>query len=145
MWNIQEAESALRVLGATYIKGQEVQLEELITSFADFYYENDIKRYKKENDGDLILLEYGMYDWGQGRYFQLDLTRQFYKPTNIKQLQLTLFYDPMVTEIAALEATNFWSGGYEKKTWIEKAKTTAAFEVLEKQPLIKHDIKLNLV
>jgi hypothetical protein len=30
-----------------------------------------------EHDGDLLLAQFGTYDWGSGEYFELDLTRQF--------------------------------------------------------------------
>jgi hypothetical protein len=30
-----------------------------------------------EHDGDMLLYQWGTYDWGNGMYFSLDLTRQF--------------------------------------------------------------------
>ena len=31
----------------------------------------------EEEDGDMLLFQYGTYDWGHGRWFELDITRQF--------------------------------------------------------------------
>jgi hypothetical protein len=50
-------------------------------------------------DGDMLLFQWGTYDWGNGRYFNLDLTRQFVlegteDDEGIFQLALTFLYAP---------------------------------------------------
>jgi hypothetical protein len=51
-------------------------------------------------DGDMLLYQWGTYDWGQGERFELNITRQFItKPSaedddDIKQLSLTFRFVP---------------------------------------------------
>ena len=61
-----------------------------------------------DEDGDMLLFQWGTYDWGKGPYFEIDLTRQF-APTGgddeqIWQLSLTFLFWPTRT----LEAGHRW-------------------------------------
>ena len=52
-----------------------------------------------DSDGDMLLYQWGTYDWGEGKYFNLNLTRQFIlqgleDDDAIFQLGLTFFYQP---------------------------------------------------
>jgi hypothetical protein len=63
-------------------------------------------------DGDMLLFQWGTYDWGQGEHFQLDLTRQLIlshdaEDEDIWQLSLTFLFDP-VGDLKALGAGNEW-------------------------------------
>ncbi len=40
------------------------------------YEEHRIVNTSVESDGDMLLFQWGTYDWGNGRYFNVDLTRQ---------------------------------------------------------------------
>jgi hypothetical protein len=65
-------------------------------------------------DGDMLLFQWGTYDWGAGKYFELNITRQFIEPEDeesvaISQLGLTFRFEP-APEWVALGAANRWSG-----------------------------------
>lgn len=51
-----------------------------------------------ESEGDMLLFQYGVYDWGSGPCFELDLTRQFVEQERdddddvFSQFHLTCFY-----------------------------------------------------
>lgn len=64
-----------------------------------------------DKDSDMLLYQWGTYDWGAGKYFELNLTRQFIigrsDDENIWQLSLTFKYSP-TEELAALESGNKW-------------------------------------
>lgn len=61
-----------------------------------------------EDEGDMLLYQYGIYDWGDGEYFQLDLTRQFIKEDNdVVQLRTTLLFHP-INELRELESASYW-------------------------------------
>lgn len=52
-----------------------------------------------EEEGDMLLFQWGTYDWGQGQTFQFDLRRQFIQPGDededgMSQFALTLHYAP---------------------------------------------------
>lgn len=142
MWTIKEAEEVLRQLSIEHLEKKEVNLAELVEAVADFFYEKNIKRYKKDNDGDMLLMEYGTYDFGRGKHFQWSFTRQFYKPTNIQQLQLVLFYDPTIAALKALKATNFWNKQRSKEDWIKDVQTTPAFAIIQELSFINYTIEL---
>lgn len=51
-----------------------------------------------ESDGDMLLFQWGTYDWGHGDRFELDLTRQLIRDgaedDDIWQLSLTFVFPP---------------------------------------------------
>lgn len=66
----------------------------------------------KDLDGDMLLFQWGTFDWGKGRYFNLDLTRQFIlegteDDEGIFQLAFTFLYTPSPT-LEALKDGNRW-------------------------------------
>jgi len=65
-----------------------------------------------EEDGDMLLYQWGTYDWGNGKYFNLNLTRQFILDAledddAIFQLGLTFLYEPSRI-LQELEQGNRW-------------------------------------
>jgi len=65
-----------------------------------------------DSDGDMLLYQWGTYDWGQGKYFNLNLTRQFIvegleDDDAIFQLGLTFLYEPSPV-LEALKQGNRW-------------------------------------
>lgn len=66
-------------------------------------------------DGDMLLFQWGTYDWGEGRYFHLNLTRQFIldgtgDDESIFQLGFTFLYTPS-PPLEALRDGNRWCRG----------------------------------
>jgi hypothetical protein len=64
------------------------------------------------DDGDMLLFQWGTYDWGDGPRFEYDLTRQFITADEVDddaifQLAATLRYAP-THETVALAAGNRW-------------------------------------
>lgn len=52
-----------------------------------------------DDDGDMLLFQWGPYDWGQGRFFEIDITRQLVLASEvdddaIMQLSFTFRYTP---------------------------------------------------
>lgn len=115
-----------------YLASQELQLAELdaangIDVMLAFYLE---QRPSKPDEDDL-LFQWGAYDWGEGEFFELDLTRQFTiggeaDDDNIWQLSLKFKYRPD-DELRQVESGNRWCGtsalkGVEYfKQWIQKS------------------------
>jgi hypothetical protein len=68
-----------------------------------------------EEDGDMLLLQWGTYDWGEGPTFQYNLTRQLVAATDdvddqeIWQLGLTAHFNA-TEELAQLGSANQWCG-----------------------------------
>ena len=65
-----------------------------------------------EPDSDMLLVQWGVYDWGQGEQFEFDLTRQFISAASgddeaISQLSLTMYFSP-TPELRDVGADNRW-------------------------------------
>jgi hypothetical protein len=62
--------------------------------------------------GDALLYQWGIFDWGKGEYFEFDLTRQLIRrggteDSDINQLHLTLRFSP-TRDLKAIPASNKW-------------------------------------
>ncbi len=69
-----------------------------------------------EDDGDMLLFQYGSYDWGEGKNFELNLTRQVMQASDdddekIFQLGLTFAYES--GPFAKIKSFNQWSSDSE--------------------------------
>lgn len=91
-------ESRLSEAGATL---ESLDPETAVGVMARFYRDVRASDVALEDDGDMLLYQWGVYDWGEGPSFELDLTRQFIVEGKndddaIFQLSLTLRFDPAV-------------------------------------------------
>ncbi|HEX6611707.1 MAG TPA: hypothetical protein VF051_13085 [Hyphomicrobiaceae bacterium] len=78
----------------------------------DFYQDQRPAECAQTPDGDMLLFQWGTYDWGEGEHFQLDLTRQLIlsdeaEDEDIWQLSLTFLFEP-VDDLRAVGAGNEW-------------------------------------
>lgn len=74
----------------------------MLDAFCRHYDKVKYPKCRPENDGDMLLFQYGVYDWGSGRWFEVRMVRQFIVESwrrhpdyaRMEQLDLTLFYPP---------------------------------------------------
>jgi hypothetical protein len=64
-----------------------------------YYQEERAEGCSFEHDADMLLYEWGTYDWGQGQFFQLGITRQLLlndggEDEDFWQLRLTFKFSP---------------------------------------------------
>jgi len=83
-------------------------IDEMIRFFRDERAEGCLL----ENDQDMLLYQWGVYDWGKGESFELDITRQLISTDaadddDIWQLSLTFRYSPSA-ELRAVPPGNRW-------------------------------------
>ena len=84
-------------------------------------------------DGDMLLFQWGVYDWGSGPSFQFDLTRQFIKigpdpqgdDDEMSQLSLTLHFAP-TDALRELGIGNQWCPNPEAVAEFEQFVTASA-------------------
>jgi hypothetical protein len=84
---------------------------EAVRAMLDFYRDIRAEDCALERDGDMLLFQWGSYDWGSGRHFEFDITRQLIagrsEDEDIWQLHLTFEFAPS-EELTALGAGNRW-------------------------------------
>ena len=101
-----------------------------------------------DEDGDMVLFQWGTYDWGKGPAFELDITRQFIdmhpdygddddgdddgdEQGQFSQLSLT-FHFAASPELAALGAGNRWCHSQaDLDDFAAYIRATAAMQALE--------------
>lgn len=89
-------------------------------------------------DGDMILFQWGTYDFGEGKTYQYDITRQFVRSeperdTEMSQLSLTTHF-PVSDSLQALGHGNYWCPSPEQtkelEQFIREHAATAAVSIL---------------
>jgi len=92
-------------------------LYDLISAALSFYADQPAEGLAADEDSDMLLFQYGCYDWGDGELFEFDLTRQFVDSHKteagaISQLRLTAYFAPD-TELRALGRASHPCGSRE--------------------------------
>ena len=80
-----------------------------------------------DKECDMFLFQYGTYDWGKGKFFEFDITRQFILPEEDEpyQLALTLSFEPI-----DCKDYNCWSVDFESlEKWIERIRETDGYKM----------------
>src|SRR5262245_30594662 len=82
-----------------------------ITLMLGFYQAERAEGCEIEEDGDMLLYQWGCYDWGQGETFEFNITRQFMdaagEDEDIRQLSLTFKFKP-TESLRKLAGGNRW-------------------------------------
>ena len=98
-------------------------------------------------DEDMLLFQWGLFDWGEGEYFELDITRQI-SPTNtdeIRQLSCTLYFNPSTTLLDIEEGNRWCSSLEELKSFCEFVLTSRVFKVCSTITPEKSSVELEYV
>lgn len=90
----------------------ELNADQAVTVMLDFYRDQRAEDCDLEADGDMLLYQWGTYDWGSGRFFEFDLTRQFITGSDVDdddiwQLSLKFEFTP-TDELLLLKDGNRW-------------------------------------
>lgn len=105
--NLTEAHSSVK----------EASVRSSFEHFLNLYGCSRIANTALENDGDMLIYQWGTYDWGFGAHFELSITRQTtlnledpdQAADSMRQLSLTFKYSPCA-ESSLLGAGNKWCG-----------------------------------
>ncbi|MEM6290545.1 MAG: hypothetical protein AAGA54_04740 [Myxococcota bacterium] len=86
-----------------------------LAAMVDFYDEVRVEGVNMDEDGDMLLFQWGTYDWGEGLLFEVNVTRQLIllsleDDDAIWQLGLTFKFDPTEAN-GSLGEGNRWCHG----------------------------------
>ncbi len=122
-------------------------VNELLQLMIDFYNEYQIQKVDSTiPDSDMLLFEYGIYDWqdGKGENFTISIVRQFYiedeENEGFSQLHLVLYFDK--DEFKGAEASsNKWSVDFENiDEWKQYVIKMPGFKLVEEKHPHSFDI-----
>jgi hypothetical protein len=96
-------------------------------------------------DGDMLLFQWGSYDWGSGKHFEIDITRQFIEialedDDAISQLALTFTFAPDGVAAALGTGTRWCKSQHEIDAFREFITSNQAFRA--KADLHPHNVSL---
>jgi hypothetical protein len=103
-----------KFLGGRNLNERDLNLADGCEALLDFY--RDLRPqgpvFQQHEDADMLLFQWGTYDWGAGEHFTFNLTRQLIlsedaKDDDIWQLGLTFEFEPN-NELRALGRGNKW-------------------------------------
>jgi len=96
-----------------YFKNNDMYL--LFNYIFELYEQKRVTNTSIDDDGDMLLYQWGSYEWGEGKYFELNITRQtmgtFDDPDeqsdSMKQLGVTFKYQETAS-VTDIKGGNFW-------------------------------------
>ncbi len=122
------------------VAGRGLELADLVpgtgfTLMCAFYAGRRAEGCASDDDGDMLLFQWGAHDFGSGERFKLDFTRQFMwadgDDGQIRQLSLGFEYRP-TRELRVFGAGNGWCHAPSQlEDFVSFVTTTRAYQVLE--------------
>lgn len=113
--NISEAKEHWESLIALLDKPNNIVTpSEILDSLVKFYETHPCDGCDPREDADMLLFQCGVYDWGEGRNFEVDFVRQFIinhengDYDHMEQLHFTFYYPPEDAGMSKIEF-NIWN------------------------------------
>ena len=123
----------------SHLFGASLQLNRMtpaqgIDAMLSFYRNERADGCSFDKDADMLLFQWGMYDWGDGEFFDFDITRQLIfdgsEDENIWQLSLT-FKFATTDDQRNLDSGNKWCGSLDDIPQFEQfIRDSQAFQVV---------------
>jgi hypothetical protein len=99
-------------LAARGLTSSQLSVPQLVENMLSFYRTVRASGLANDPQADMLLFEWGVFNWGKGDYFQIDLTRQFIVADQIdddaiSQLHCTAYFTP-TPELRAIPTSHRW-------------------------------------
>jgi len=137
-------EDSVEVFESKYLSTDYIEtgsIRSLLQSVIAFY-RNETATGLVEVEGDMLLFQFGIYDWGSGPFFEINMTRQFVELERdededvYSQFSLTCYYAPD-DKLAALGCENRWCSDVSEldgfAAWVEAHPVLVALESASRQ------------
>ncbi|MDB6030362.1 MAG: hypothetical protein JWM16_700 [Verrucomicrobiales bacterium] len=117
----------------------DLTLAQGIRMMLDFYRDARAEGCPLDDDGDMLLFQWGAYDSGEGKHFQVDITRQFLLNENdedgeISQLSFTFLYLPSDFHDSLGEGNEWCSSPTEVASFESFILKNAAYQAVKDKP-----------
>jgi len=102
----------IRHLAQRGLQVNNLNVDPLVSSALNFYREVRFFGLSSEPRSDMLLYQWGVYNWGKGENFEFDITRQFiegnaHDDEAISQMRLTAYFEPKPS-LRNISAGNRW-------------------------------------
>ncbi len=116
-------------------------IKNIIATFVQNYSAID-EKFDRNESADMLLFQYGVYDWGDGKNLEIDFCRQLIKNEDIIQIHITVKipYDEKFSSIEPYEEWYNSSGSeFTLDSWQEKIQGMPIFNIIES---MKYEIEV---
>ena len=116
-------------------------IDNVIEDFINYYNNYSVIKNKEEPDDDMLLFQFGCYDWdGSGEKFEINFTRQFLgKNEEFIQFSYTAKFDP--NKFKALGSFSTWSIDKDNlNSWITSIKSQEFYNKIKDLKVIDKEI-----
>jgi len=117
----------------------------LIQAMLGYYRDQRVDGVELDGDGDMLLFQWGTYDWGEGEFFDFEIVRQLIDPEEyeIFQLMLTMKFESTDT-LKKLGDGNEWCEHPEGLDDFERfIQDSQPYKQLSKQSPLQIEISLD--
>ena len=122
--------------------GEIFTADKLIELSLSLFHELKVKGmpFEEDKESDMLLFQYGKYNWKDEHFFYFDITRQFIKEDDEPyQLSMTLYFDPI-----ECKSYSCWSTGFENlEKWVENIKESEGYKSAKKMVSKKFEIRFS--
>lgn len=135
---------SVQVFEREYLSSNDIEtrsIRSLLQSVFAFYRHESVSGLA-EAEGDMLLFQFGIYDWGSGPFFEVNMTRQFVElerddDENVySQFSLTCYYAPD-DKLAAFGPETRWCSDVSEldgfAAWVEAHPVLDALETASRQ------------
>ena len=105
-------------------------------------YLKESKKHNREEDADMLLFQYGVYDWGNGKNLEIDFARQLIKDEDIIQIHITLII-PFEEKFSTIESYEEWYNSFENKKTLEEWKNAIeTMQIFQQIDSLKYNLEI---
>ena len=105
-------------------------------------YLKESKKYNRQEDADMLLFQYGVYDWGNGKNLEIDFVRQLIKDEDIIQIHITLTI-PFEEKFSTIESYEEWYNSFENKKTLEEWKNEIeTMQIFQQIDSLKYNLEI---
>ena len=100
------------------------------------------KKFNRDENADMLLFQYGLYDWGNGKNLEIDFVRQLLKNDNIIQIHITVKipYAENLSNIGSYEEWyNSSNSDISLDSWCDKIQNMPIFKIIDS---MKYEIEI---
>lgn len=136
----------LQLVKAKVLKISSLAVGDGIALMLAFYEDDRADGCVLDADGDMLLYQWGCYDWGNGEFFELNITRQFIdgaaEDEDIRQLSLTFRFPPSADFRKAGEGNSWCRTPDDVRRFRSKIESSRAFKAAVREDAAQVTLEL---